>query len=317
MIPFMNATSLLDLLNKWKAHLFTIGIITIIASIIFSGPTFIQPKYKSYAIIYPSNIIPYAGESPTEQMLQVLQSDDIRRDMFKKFNLAKHYDIDTSKDKYYMSHLIDSYNENVTFDRNEFQSVQVDVLDVDPFMAAAMVDTIIDLMNKKAKSLQREKSEEIVKILKIQLDRKKSEMDSMENVVKNLRTSYGIISYDNQAREITREYYQILGSRGNPQALTEAHQLMQNLQEHGGEFVSINEHLWRVRGMYNDIKSQYENAIKDVEKILTYSNIITSPYPADKKTYPIRWLIVVISTLSTVLLSFIVLGIIDRKKNSL
>ncbi len=317
MIPFMNATSLLDLLNKWKAHLFTIGIITIIASIIFSGPTFIQPKYKSYAIIYPSNIIPYAGESPTEQMLQVLQSDDIRRDMFKKFNLAKHYDIDTSKDKYYMSHLINSYNENVTFDRNEFQSVQVDVLDVDPFMAAAMVDTIIDLMNKKAKSLQREKSEEIVKILKIQLDRKKSEMDSMENVVKNLRTSYGIISYDNQAREITREYYQILGSRGNPQALTEAHQLMQNLQEHGGEFVSINEHLWRVRGMYNDIKSQYENAIKDVEKILTYSNIITSPYPADKKTYPIRWLIVVISTLSTVLLSFIVLGIIDRKKNSL
>ncbi len=312
----MNATNILQLLNRWRVHFLVIGFLAMGVSLIFSGPTFIESKYKSFAILYPSNIIPYAGESPTEQMIQVLQSDDIRRDMFRIFSLMKHYDIDSTKDKYSLSHLIEVYNDNISFSRNEFQSVEVSVLDKNPFIASAMVDTIIDLMNKKAKSLQREKSEELVKIIKGQLDRKKTEMDSMEALVKNIRTKYGIISYDLQSKELTKEYYEMLSKTTNSQALTEARQMIKNLEEYGGDFVSINEHLWRVRGSYNDIKNQYENAIKDVEKILTYSNIITKPYPADKKTYPVRWLIVVISTLSSLLVAYFIIGYMDRAKHS-
>ncbi len=310
----MNVSNILQILNKWKVHFIIIGGIALVISAIFSGPSFIIPKYKSFAILYPSNIIPYAGESPTEQMIQVLQSDDISRNMFNKFNLMKDYEIDSTKDKYWLSHLIDTYNDNVTFSRQEFQSVEISVLDKDPFQASLMVDTIIDLMNKKAKNLQREKSEELVKIIKGQLDKKKQEMDSMEEVVKGLRVNHGIISYDLQSKELTREYYEMLSKTGNSQALSEARAMIKNLEEYGGEFVAINEHLWRVRGSYNDIKNQYENAVKDVEKILTYSNIITKPYPADKKTYPIRWLIVLISTLSSLILTYLVISLLDRPK---
>jgi uncharacterized protein involved in exopolysaccharide biosynthesis len=308
----MSAANLLQLINKWKLHFIIIGALALIISTIFSGPSFIEPKYKSFAILYPSNIIPYAGESPTEQMIQVLQSDDISRDIFKKFNLLKHYEIDSTTDKYWMSHLIEAYNDNVSFSKNEFESVEIKVLDKDPFQAASMVDTIIDLMNKKAKSLQREKSEELVKIIKGQLDKKQLEMDSMEEVVKNLRVNHGIISYDLQSKELTKEYFEMLSKTGNSQALTEARTMIKNLQEYGGEFVAINEHLWRVRGSYNDLKTQYENAEKDVEKILTYSNIITKPFPADKKTYPVRWLIVFVSTLSALILTYLVVSILDR-----
>ena len=310
----INATNLLLLVNKWRVHFIIIGVLTLVISIIFSGSSFIEPKYKSFAILYPSNIIPYAGESPTEQMIQVLQSDDISRDMFKIFNLSKHYEIDSLQDKYWLSRLIETYNDNVTCSKNEFESVEIKVLDKDPFQAAAMVDTIIVLMNKKAKSLQREKSEELVKILKLQLDRKKAEMDSMEDVVKNLRMEHGIISYDFQSKELTKEYYEMLSKSGNSQAVIEARAMIKNLEEYGGEFVAINEHLWRARGSFNDIKSQYENAVKDVEKVLTYSNIITKPYPADKKTYPIRWLIILVSTLSSLILTGLVISIMDRPK---
>jgi len=310
---YLNAADLLKILVKWKKHFIIIGIATILISIIFSGPSFIEPKYKSFAILYPSNIIPYAGENQSEQMIQLLESDDIMRDINSTFHLMKHYKIDSAKDQYSQSRFMDVYKDNINFRKTEYESVEITVLDKDPKMASDIADSIIDLMNKKAKSLQKEKSEEVVTILKSQLDKKRIEMDSMELVLKELRTKYGIISYDNQAREVTREYLQALSLSGNPQAIDEAKHLIQNLEDKGCEFVSLNENLWRVRGTYNDIKVQYENAVKDVEKVLTYSNVISKPFPADKKSYPVRWIIVLIATISTLFLAFIFLAFVDRK----
>jgi|SRR5665213_1920202 len=313
MESYLNAADLFQLMIKWRKHLIIIGLVTILISTIFSGPAFIEPKYKSYAILYPSNIIPYAGENQSEQMIQLLESDDIRRDVNSIFNLMKHYGIDSSKDKTAQSHFIEMYNDNINFRKTEYESVEITVLDKDPKMASAIADTIIDLMNKKAKSLQKEKSEEVVTIYKNQLDSKRIEMDSMELALKELRTKYGIISYDNQAKEVTRGYLQTLASSGNPQAIQEEKHLIQNLEEKGGDYVSLNENLWRIRGNYNDIKILYENAVKDVEKVLTYSNVISKPFPADKKSYPVRWIIVLLSTISTLFVAFIVIAFISRR----
>jgi capsule polysaccharide export protein KpsE/RkpR len=249
-------------------------------------------------------------------MIQLLKSDDIRKDVNRIFNLMKHYNIDSGKDKYSQSHFIEAYLDNIMFRKTEYESVEITVLDKDPKVASDIADTIIDLMNKKAKSLQKEKSEEVVNIYKTQLDRKKLEMDSMELALKDMRIKYGIISYDNQAREVTREYLQALSISGNPEAINESKHLIQNLEERGGDFVSLNENLWRVRGAYNDIKVLYENAIKDVEKVLTYSNVISKPFPADKKSYPVRWIIVLISTISILFIAFLFLAIVERKVKS-
>src|SRR6476620_4286090 len=98
---FFNSVELMRLLNKWKKHLIIIGLISLVASIFFSSPIFIKPKYKSTAIVYPSNLVAYSTESPTEQMLQIAQSTDIRERLIQRFNLAKHYDIDTTAQFYH------------------------------------------------------------------------------------------------------------------------------------------------------------------------------------------------------------------------
>lgn len=310
---YLNAADLLKILLKWKKHLIIIGLATILISIIFSGPAFIEPKYKSFAILYPSNIIPYAGENQSEQMIQLLESDDIRRDVCRAFNLMKHYGIDSANDKYAQSHFLEVYKDNVNFRKTEYESVEITVLDKDAKMASDIADSIIDLMNKKAKSLQREKSQEVVEIYKNQLDKKRAERDTMEKQLRDIRTNYGITSYDNQSREVTREYLQALSISGNPEAVNEAKRLMKNLEEKGGDYVALNENLWRVRGSYYDIQTLYENAVKDVDKVLTYSNVISKPFPADKKSYPVRWIIVLISTISTLFLAFMVLAFIEQR----
>jgi uncharacterized protein involved in exopolysaccharide biosynthesis len=101
---------------------------------------------------------------------------------------------------------------------------------------------------------------------------------------------------------------------GNNKSVNESQKIMEGLKEKGNEFNALSEHLWRVRGTYNDLKLIYDNAVRDVYKKLTYANIVTKPFPSDKKAYPIRWLIVLISVGSSLLLAFVVVMIIDSQK---
>ena len=76
----------------------------------------------------------------------------------------------------------------------------------------------------------------------------------------------------------------------------------------------MSEHLFRMRGTYNDLKVSHDVALRDVVKDLTYANVVTHPIVADKKSYPIRWLIVLISGSASFLLAFLVLLTFSSKK---
>lgn len=300
--------------NKYKIHLIVITVVSIILGIIFSSESFIKPKYKSSGVAYPSNLVPYSTESPTEQMLQLFESDEIRDELIKDFNLFKHYGIDTT-DKYPLTMLYGQMSENIKIDKTKFESVEITVLDTDPAIASRLVDSLFSKMHKKARLLQREKSAEVVVILKHQLDFKKTEMDSMERALMNIRTKYGILDFENQVKAFSKVYYSEMAdgktTNGGSSPIDKS---MHDLLHNGGEYVSLNEHLWRVRGTYNDLKVEYENALKDLTKELTYSNIVTSPVPAEKKTYPVRSLIVIMFTCTMLILSFIVLILYENSK---
>lgn len=84
-----NNIEILQIAASRKKHLIILGILAILLGIVFSGETFIKPKYKSTATLYPVNIVPYSLESSSEQLVQLFQSSDVRTLMVKKFNLGK------------------------------------------------------------------------------------------------------------------------------------------------------------------------------------------------------------------------------------
>ena len=146
---FFNSIELLRLVAKWKKHLIIIGLISLVGSIIFSSPYFIKPKYKSFAVVYPSNLIAYSTESPTEQMLQLAQSYYIRDRIIQSFNLYKHYDLDTTRVKSYKSRIYQMYDENITIKKTEYESMEITVFDTDPIIASSIADSIIHYFNIK------------------------------------------------------------------------------------------------------------------------------------------------------------------------
>ncbi len=310
---FFNSIELLRLVAKWKKHLIIIGLISLAGSIIFSSPYFIKPKYKSFAVIYPSNLIAYSTESPTEQMLQLAQSYDIRDRIIQSFNLYKHYDLDTTRVKSYKSRIYQMYDENITIKKTEYESMEITVFDTDPLIASSIADSIIHYFNVKSRALQVEKSYEVMLIAGEQLEKKKHEMDSMENILHEYSVKYGLLDIKQQTREVMRSIMRG-GSSGNGKSYSDGKSLFENLKEKGNEYTSLTEHLWRVRGTYNDIKLVYENAYRDVFKKLTYANVVTKPFPSDKKAYPVRWLIVVVSVGVSLLVSFMLLLIFNTGK---
>lgn len=301
----------IKLLVKWKLYFFAVTLGAFVLSAVFSSNYFIAPKYKSYSLLYPSNIISYSSETPSEQLIQLLESGDIRDAIISKFNLAAHYDIDTTKESG-KSSLIKTYTSNIEIKRTQYNSIAIEVLDKDPVLACKMVEEIINSLNLKARSLQRQKTSEVVTIYKNLMNSKKQQVDSIDAVLQEFRVKYQLLDYEIQTKEVTKSYFKAISSGARKENLKDIDLMLRNLEEKGGEYYKTKQTLDVVLKSYNEVKLEYDKAISDLNKELTYTNVISKPFPADEKTYPIRWLIVLISVLSANLFLFCLL-IITKK----
>src|SRR5258706_3467755 len=309
------STGLLVLLWKWRVHLLVILCLSGTGAFMFPGPQFIKPMYSSEAILYPSNLIPYSTESPTEQMLQLLQSSEIRDSIIAQFDLMKHYEIDPAKTRFPRTELYDSYRSNIKFSQTEYESVRIEARDVDAQLAAKMVGSIIRLLNMKARGLQREKSMEIVVIEQNQLDSKRKEIDSLSATLKTITDHYNIIDYRSQVSAITRNYYRALAERKSGSGLEEMRQMMTNLREQGEKYNELKGMIDRANINYNEIKISLEVARKDVGKELSYSNTVAYPMPEERKSYPSRLLIVIMTMASTFVLTLVIIALSENLRN--
>jgi len=310
---YFNSANLLNLVDKWKYHLLIILAIAAILAAIFSGPAFITPLYKSYAIAYPANVDSYSDESETEQMLQVMGSQDIIDSIIEKFNLPKHYEIDRDY-KYFRTALLDEYRQNVKISKTPYESVLVEVQDKSPDTAALMVTAILDLYNKKVESLHKSKYKEVIDMYAKQLASKRATLDSLKNIMYVLGTEYGLIEYGYQSQEIMKGYLKTVTGQGVDRINTkEVNRLRQNMEQKGGLLLEVVSMIQDEAHSYTSVKLEYELAVRFYNADMTYMNLITSPFPADKKSYPIRWLILLVVTFATFVFAMLILLFIEKR----
>jgi uncharacterized protein involved in exopolysaccharide biosynthesis len=311
---YFNNTSLVRLLLKWKYHLAVIFVVAVILGAIFSGPAFITPLYKSEAIAYPANINAYSDESETEQMLQIIQSQDIVDSVTKRFNLMEHYKIDPEY-PYWRSVLLEEYHDRVKISKTMYEAISITVMDKDPQIAADMADAILYFYNVKIADLHKSKRREVIDMYDKQLRAKRALIDSLKNQLEVLGTTYGLIDYSVQSQEIMRGYLKTFdGSDARAVNNTAVKELKENIQKLGGELLTTVEMLQHESRTYVDIKVEYEQELRFYNSNLTYSNVISKPYPSDKKAYPVRWIIVALAAVGGLLIAILVIFALENKK---
>jgi len=311
---FFDNRRILEIIWKRKFHFVIIGLIAMILSAIFSGPEFITPKFKSTARIYPSNIWTMSNESETEQMLEILNSNDIKFKMFDAFDLDKVYKVN-KEDPNYLTYMFDFYNTNVSVSKTEFETAEIKVMDHDPVRASNMCDSIIHFYNKKVRAMHKLKDKEMVDISAKSLRQKQEELDIIEQRLDSLREATGIISFGRQVPELTRGYMNALASgRGNASDTRKIENLYEKFSESGTQAVILENKYNRTVHVIDSLQEIYERYLIEYEKDITYSHVVEYPFPADKKSYPVRWLIVMMSTVSAVFIGLLTFLVLDFKK---
>ena len=309
----LSLIALLKLLTKWRNPLVKVVIGALIAAIIITMPLFMPPLYKATSVVYPANIQVYSKETQTEQLVQLLKSEDVWYRLINELKLYQHYNIDTTS-SYPQFAIMKELEDNLSINKTEYESVEITAYDGDPKMAALMCNTLLRMADEKAIHILHERSAESIVVVGKLLNQKKAELDSLDNVMHELRTKYGIMDFENQISGFSREYYHALGN-GGANSKMETDRI--NLEEKGGQYLTCKELLWKVRGSYLEYKLQYERLESDLNKELQFHNTISKAIPPQRKDSPKRTLIIIFFTLSVLFFAILYIIYIEFYKKQL
>lgn len=302
-----NTQQIIEILKpQWK-KLAMVGVAAVIVSAFISSPLFIKEKFKSTAVIYPTNLTAFSSETGTEQLLQFLNSEEIKKNLIKRFDLFKHYEID-STEKRAFARFDNLYSENIKSSATLYQSIEIEVMDESPKFAQQLAYGLINEADKLVENLKREKVKEYITSYNNQLRIKKSEIDSLEAKLKHMRMTYGLLDFKIQTKALSKRM-------GKGQLSAEEKNLLADLKEHGGEYILLQEQLGMETGMFKDMKYQHNKNLLDMNGHISYSTIVSKPNLPDKKCSPLRMVIVLIFTLSSLLLASVII-LINHKRQT-
>ncbi len=317
-----DSSNLLLFIVRWKKPLIIITLAATVLSAIFSAPMFVTPKFESTVIMFPTStasisksllaknnnskedILSFGEEEQAEQLIQILNSDEIRSRVVEKYGLMKHYEID-STDVYKQTKLFKEYESNITYKRTEFQSVRIDVLDTDRLLAAKIANDIAELVDSVKNRMQKERAFKAMAISEAEYAEMKAYVKELEDSLNTLR-GMGVNDYESMSERFNEAYAKAI-LEGKSAAAEKLAVQLKILSQYGGAYVSIRDMLEHEKEQLSHLRAKYQEAKVDAEQTLPHKFIVNSAFPAEKKSYPIRWLIVLVSTLSTFILSLLVI----------
>jgi len=299
-----NNLSLVQVILKWKWHIIIITVAAALCGAIFSGSAFITPLFKSVAVAYPANISPYSDESETEQMLEIINSTSIMDAIVEKYDLWNDYKIDRN-DQFARTYMINEYRSKIKIAKTPYEAVSITVMDKDPETACGIARDILNFYDEKVHTLHKQKVGEVVTMYERQLKEKQHDIDSLKKRYTDICTTYGISDISSQSREVTKS---MLGGSAK------ASEMQTNMEKFGAEIIDLQTKIAAEGNTYVSIKVDYEQNLRFYNSDLTYSNIITEPFPSDKKAFPVRWVVVALSAMGALLLSIVVAFIIENRK---
>lgn len=284
-----NTKELIAVLYKNKTAIIIVTVLAIIASVVVSF--MLKPKFKSYAVVYPVNLSPSSEESNTEQLLQYFTSEEVKNAVAKKFDLFKHYEIDPNYKE--AQSLFDLYfKSNVSISPTLYESIEISVKDESPEMARNIAQALIEETNLHIMNIKRERLGEYIKNSRKAISKESNNIDSINYQMNELRKKYEIIDVAAQAKYIAKKML-------SDKPLTESQKLTyEGLKTKNVELSKLYSLYSGQAGTLNYFIDQYDKYMFDFNSEISFTNVVSKPTLPDKKCFPVRWLIVSISTLS-------------------
>lgn len=304
-------------------------ITTAFALIIFGTIACILPsEYRATVILFPASnesishsvfsehsntrgITRFGENEEVEYFLQVLYSDDVKNYITKHFDLFKHYNIDTTK-RYPKTKLAKQWENNISFRKTEYLSIEIEVFDENPQFAADIANAIAEYADTLFNKIKHERSIKAYEIVKKEYYDALSELQLMQDTLQKIR-ELGVINYEAQSEVYSDAYAQAI-AKGNIQGAKLLEEKLNLLAKFGGICQTFDEMLPYESKRITELKDKYVQAKVDAEEYVPYKFIVSRAEVPEKEYYPIRWLIVIGGLISTWLFLIFVLAFFFKKK---
>jgi len=320
----LDNTSLFTLIYKWRKKIILVSFVSAIIAAV--GSLFITNKYKSEVILFPTmnlstgkallneynDFLEIGEEEELEHMMQILQSNEIINRVVDKFDLINHYDIDISNEKYYVD-LMKKYQGNVESSITKYSSIRISVLDEDPQMAADIANEIAALIDTVMNNLQNNMAQQGYQSLLKDKDFVLSEIKKLEDSILKIR-ALGINDYESQS-EVLNEQWARAKIANNHSAANAIAKKLEILSKYGGQYSALRDDLVHSRGRLNYVQKKLNEHKLTAEESLEHKFIVNTAGPALKKSYPIRWLIVVTTAFSTAFFMVLIIALKEQIKS--
>ena len=218
-----------DLIYKVFLYKKQLIITTVVGAIIAIIVSFlITPLYRSSVVIYPAPSLSisqeliatkdaakkesmYGEDKETEQILQVLNSDELRTKIIQKYNLWKHYDIDSANVKYPNDKMMKKYQKRISYKRTEYMAVEISVLDANPDTAALIANDIATLIDTVMNQMEHKRAKEALQIVEYEYKAKEEQINMFKDSLRRIMEK-GIYDYESQSEVVNEAYAQAVAS---------------------------------------------------------------------------------------------------------
>ena len=323
-----NSNDLLYKVFHYKKPLIITTVIGAIVSIVIS--LLITPLYRSTVVVYPSPSLSISQEliatkdaakkesifgedKETEQILQVLNSDDLRARVIRTFNLWEHYDIDSANVKYPNDKMLKKYQKRISYKRTEYMAVEISVLDADPDTAVLMANEIATLIDTVMNQMEHKRAKEALSIVEHEYKAKEEQISFFKDSLRRIMEK-GIYDYESQSEVVNDAYAQAIAS-GNTKGAERLKEQLDTLAKFGAAYVSLRDFLEFESEQLSALNQKYKEAKVDAEQTLTHYFVVNKAQKSDKKAKPKRSVIVGISTIATFAFCFVALIFLELIKD--
>ncbi|HTA83684.1 MAG TPA: hypothetical protein VK783_12140 [Bacteroidia bacterium] len=303
---FHTTDSLFASLMRYRKALFIISVSAAIISIIVS--LVIPKKYKATTVIFTSltnnasrslidpmydskDYVAFGDDKNCEQMMQIFKSADLMFAVAKKYHLYDRLKIVDAGDKDY--ELKGYYSDNFEYEITEYQSIKITIYDTHPELAFQYANGVIHLADSIYRDIVSQRLHATFNIIKQQYDSSKVVLKALEDSMDFYRKQ-GILSYDFQIKELTKGYAdaELKGNEANIKLMQDK---LNAFVQYGHGFMDIFAALNDQAKWMLQVKQAYLEAKTNMDKVITPFFVAEKPTIPDKATFPIRWLIVVVS----------------------
>jgi len=328
-----NSFSLINYVWKRRKLFLIVCCIAGVLTIVFTHRIFIRPQFTATTVIYAPrtnsvskaisneyngnerlDIKAYAIEEATEQMMEILNSRELKDLLIEKYDLVNYYKIKTNS-KGWKAKLYEIMKKVITIKRTQYGAIAISVADWCPEQAAKMANDIAEELDIIKNNIERERALAACKAMEIQI--KEAELqrqavnDSLDALAKR-----GVIVLEYQVDRMMQQYA-IAIAAGNTAGEQRLKKEIEKMEKWGHISNALIREQYYLSEQIAFIKMKLLNAQMDSYGNMPVKFVIQKAVAPDKKSYPKRIIYLIISVIGTFIATLMILLFMDKIKREI